>query len=175
MEDHPSHTGVPMPTAEQLNADILQMTLQNTLIRPTSTPSVYRPTLTQQINALLRPADHLFVVLYSPDDSAKYPLMASILANKGLIALNGGVRVDLDFPEVGSYAVYKRNDAKTFELRCWADFDHWPLDDAQHVIAGLADGHYHAKPTNTAMPATDQMRALLVRLVAYLRSGGITF
>ncbi|NQD95786.1 hypothetical protein HP532_24315 [Pseudomonas sp. CrR25] len=114
--------------------------------------------------------NHEYLILWFPEKLDAYPNLSDVTGGRANVSPNGGVKMDLDYPEVATFGLYRIN-GKTPELLYWVDFDHWPMN-GMHLKPGLANGHYHlATSFGVQRPVMDQHRALLLKVVSYLRFG----
>lgn len=132
---------------------------------------VYMPTLRMPAMSAAMTDATAYLLLWFPEKLDAYPLWSDVVGGRQAVSPNGGVKVDLDYPEVATFGFYKVQ-AKSPKLSYWADFDHWPMEGG-HLKNGLANGHYHkASDKAVQIPVTDAHRGLLVRLCSHVRGGG---
>ena len=117
------------------------------------------------------------IVIWFPEDINAYPLLSGQGVLSG-VSPNGGARMDLDYPEVATFAVYSLQGDGSYALSAWYDFDHWPgttLPNGRFTLDnGLADGHYHpAGNTSLRRPCNSNHRLMLLEVVAAVRSRNI--
>jgi hypothetical protein len=116
------------------------------------------------------------LVLWFKEKPEAYPTLGQVNLNPDGGTPQGGVRIDVDYPEVATFGVYSKVDAGSYALQAWFDFDHWPgefADGVYRLTAGLNDSHYHtAANQQEKKPCDGSHRQLWMQVIAGVRSRG---